>query len=160
MSRSALARVLGAEAALGAVLVMLAGSDWPPPMGFSLVVLLAIGLGLLLGFLVPVLLRRSDRSGALPALLVTAAGGAGYLGAMALLVMLASTGEPSVSVGVPERMVFVLVAACVGWIGGGAFGAVALLADRLRDQPTRLGLLILALPALVIALLVVVVLGR
>lgn len=160
MSRRVLARVLGAEAALGAVLVMLAGSDWPPPVGFWLVGLSAIGLGLLMGFLVPVVLRRADRSGALPALLITAVGGAGYLGAMALILMLVSTGEPSVRVGAPERLVFLLAAACVGWIGGAAYGAVALLADRLRDQPARLRALILALPALVFALVVSVALTR
>lgn len=159
MGRGALARLLGVEAALGGVLVALAGSDWPPPRGFWVVVVASVTLGLLVAALVPVVLRRADRVGPLPALLVAAAAGAGYLGSAAVLLMVTSPGDPSSpGPGVADRLVLLIVAACVGWFGGAAVAAVALLADRARDRPLRTLLLVVLLPVIVVGLALAVAL--
>ena len=161
MSRTALARLLGVEAALAGLLLALASSDWPPPRGFWLAAVASAGLGIVVAVLVPLVLRRADRSGALPALVVAALGGGCYVVGLAVLLMLLSPGEPSTPApGAGDRLILIVVAACVGWIGGAAVGAVTILADRARNRPLLVGGLVVALPALVLALVVAVALAR
>ncbi|MFM2438983.1 MAG: hypothetical protein RLZ55_1808, partial [Actinomycetota bacterium] len=77
MQRSRTGTYLGWLTTISAILIMLAGSDWPPPIGFLLVVAAAAVLGVLVRRWIPWTLRRSDQVPVRQTLLAAAGVGAG-----------------------------------------------------------------------------------
>lgn len=71
-----MAVVLGAETFVVIVLLALAGSDLPPPVGFVVMIPVGLLLGVAVGAATVPLLRRIDREGAVRALLTSVLGGA------------------------------------------------------------------------------------
>ena len=71
-----MAVVLGAETFVVIVLLALAGSDLPPPVGFVVAIPVGLLLGVAVGAATVPLLRRIDREGAVRALLTSVLGGA------------------------------------------------------------------------------------
>jgi hypothetical protein len=157
MTRGRLSTLLGAATALLSTLIVLAGSDVPPPPGFLAVVLVAAALGLVVRLVVPGLLTVRDERGTAAALMRAGALAAGTGCAVGALFMLFSPGEPSVSTDVLAGAVFLFVLAAVGAVGGLAVTTLAILADRAH---TRAGAVsIVAAPLGLTMLLTVVVIG-
>mgnify|MGYP003350284309 FL=1 len=140
--------------ALAGVIVMLAGSDLPPPPGFAVVLVAAAGLGLLVRWRVPVLLRRVDAAGAVRATPALVGPVAVYSAAVALIAALIGSDEGSLPAPTwAETAVFVLVAAVAGCVAALLVVIVAVLADRERARPSRAVVVAVALPVLLVALL-------
>lgn len=117
------------------VVVMALGADYPPPPGFVLLVVVAVVLGVVVGRLVPPLLRLWDACGALRALgraaVVGFAGGA-VIWALASTIQLVTAAD---GVGLGAQALGLSISG-----GTAALGAVAVAAmSRLLDRHTRRG---------------------
>lgn len=138
MSRIAIGRLAGLLTALGGIAMMLAGSDRPPPPGFLAVIATAVVLGFAVAVLVPRMLGRADRVGALRAALAAVGVGAAIGAAVALPYIAVGPGEPSTPApGPADLAVFVVVVAGAGALAGALIAALALTLDRVsRSGPT------------------------
>ncbi len=130
MERSTIGAYLGWLAAISAILIMLAGSDWPPPIGFLLVVVAAGVLGVLVRLWIPRTLSRSDHVST-----ARVVGQAAVPGALAGLVaagmfMVVGRGEPQVGPGAMDFVIFAIVAVVVFAIAAMGLQVLALLLDR------------------------------
>ena len=151
-----MATTLGALVTVTGVLLMLAGSDLPPPVGFLWVVIAGLGLGVLVRVLVPRLLKLRDRAGAVRAVVAAMAVGAAVGAGVAILLVTWSPGEPSAPrPGPVEVSIFLLVVAVVGACAAVALALLAILADR-ADSRTG-ALLVVGVPGLLTVLLIVAV---
>ena len=141
MTRPLLGRLIGAGASVAAVLVVLAGSDRPPPPGFVAVLVVAGGLGVLTALLVPRMLVLADRHGRPRALVAALAVGFALGAVVGVGFAVAGPGEPSTPApGIGEAAAFITVVAVVGMVAAGLVALVAFALDRLRPAgPSRAG---------------------
>ena len=158
MTRTRLATILGVLVAVSSVLVLLAGSDMPPPPGFVLVIPVAIGIGILVRVVIPQMLQTRDRAGLAPALMgaIGAGAAAGLLMGL-LFAAIRSTGPSTPRPGLLQLALFVLVLTIAGALAAAAVSALAIVADRARTRTRRIltlavpGLIVVLVPAIVIA---------
>ena len=138
VSRTSIGRLAGLLTTVGGIVVMLAGSDRPPPPGFLAVVVTAMALGIVTAVLVPRMLERADRRGAVNALLSALAVGAAAGAAVALLFIAVGPGEPSTpDPGLLDLAVFTAVVAMAGALAGAVIGGLALTMERFsRSGPS------------------------
>jgi hypothetical protein len=143
---------------LAAVLVLLAGSDLPPPVGFIWVVAGAVAVGALVRALVPPVLGLRHTRGMLRTLLAAGGIGAGVgVGCAALLVFLGS-GEPTVdSPSAGQAATFVVVVAVVGAVSAAAISATAIFSAAMSRR--QLAVLVAAAPGAAVSLLALSVIG-
>ena len=157
MTRLALATTLGALVTVTGVLLMLAGSDLPPPVGFLWVVIAGLGLGVLVRVLAcrgcsSCVIARGRSAPWLPPRLSGRQSGPG----VAIPLVTWSPGEPSAPrPGPVEVSIFLLVVAVVGACAAVALAPLAILADR-ADSRTG-ALLVVGVPGLLTVLLIVAV---
>ena len=138
MSRISIGRLAGLLTALGGIAIMLAGSDRPPPPGFLAVIVTAVVLGTATAVLVPRMLRRADRVGAVRATLAAVAVGAAVGAAVALVYAVVGPGEPSTPApGPADLAILVVIVAVAGAVAGALIAALAFSLDRFsRAGPT------------------------
>lgn len=149
---------LAASTSLGAVLLLLAGSDLPPPTGFIWVAAGAVVVGVLVRAFVPPLLRLRYSTGVLRSLLVSIAIGAVVGVACAALLVLRGSGEPTVdSAATGTATVFITVTAVVGACAAAGVAATAMVSASM-PRP-QLAVLVAAAPGTVVALLALAVVG-
>ena len=143
---------IGIPASIAATLVVLAGSDLPPPPGFITVVLIATGLGIAVRVAVPWILGIRDRARVAAALRAATIAAALAGAALAVVVVLIGPGEPSAPrPGAGAAITLIGVFLALGGATGAALAALALVADR---QPTRRRALLVAMtPALLVSLM-------
>lgn len=160
MTRDVLARILGGLTFGTGVLLMLAGSDLPPPSGFIWVVLIAAVVGLAVSVLIPVALRFRDREGSRRTALTAAAAGFAFGVGVALLLLLGGSGEPSVPEPGPfEAVAFLAVVGLVGAIAATVIVGWAIVADRAKSKPSAL--IVSVVPGAVVLLgITAVIAGR
>ncbi len=112
--------------------VMYAGSDHPPPPGFMFVALACVGLGLLMGALVPIATRMRNRGRPLRALADYTGAGAGYLGCTAVALTLLNASSTDLL----DKGIFLAVAVAIGAVGGLACGGCTIMLLGLRRSHT------------------------
>lgn len=142
------------QAVVCTVTLALAGSDLPPPRGFIAVVAAAIALGLVVGFGVPWLLARLERTGVGRTLLAAAGAGA----AVGVLVVAAMALRPDASaagVTVPEVLTLGAVVGSVSAAAAAFVMGVAVLSVRATSRPASSAIALLptvlvAVPSLII----------
>jgi hypothetical protein len=156
VTREGIGHYLGAGAGVIAVLVLLSGSDIPPPPGFAAVVVGAIVAGLAIALLVPRMLRLRDRTGTRRTLLVTLAWGAALGAALPLvLALLTPVGAQVDTPGPADLALAVVLGALLVALATGCLAVLAIWADVARDHPAcRLVLVtpfvLLGLPATIV----------
>ena len=149
---------LAASTSLGAVLLLLAGSDLPPPTGFIWVAAGAVVVGVLVRAFVPPLLRLRYSTGVLRSLLVSIAIGAAVGMACAALLVLRGSGEPTVdSAATGTATVFIAVTAVVGACAAAGVAATAMISAAMPRPP--LAVLVAAAPGTVVSLIAIGVVG-
>lgn len=155
-----MAVVLGAETFVVIVLLALAGSDLPPPVGFVVMIPVGLLLGLAVGAATVPLLRRIDREGAVRALLTSVLGGAAVGAGTGLVLLLASLAmDRQVTLKAAPLALWFAVLTAMGAISGGSLGLLLVLADRVRRGEAA-QFAAAALPGLlvIVALIVIIVL--
>lgn len=130
MTRTTVGRLTGTATTGGVVLVALAGSDWPPPRGFAAVVAIGCLLGVVTALLVPRMLDLADRAGPSRALLAALTVGAALGVAIGAAFAARGSGEYSVSPGLPEFTVFVVVVTLASALGAGLVAVGAMVLDK------------------------------
>lgn len=107
---------------------MLAGSDFPPPRGFSAIVAGLAGLVVVVGLSIPSLWRVEAKHGRGRVLGISTGLGAGIGATLAILFALKGSGEPSIPPpGIAEYAIWLVVVAVVGAVNGTMVGAVTVL---------------------------------
>ncbi len=136
MNHARLGWVLGAASSVGAVFLLLAGSDLPPPLAFLWVVVAAVPIMALVRALVPPLLRLRDRSTRGRAVLVAIGVGSGVGVALAAILVLLGSGEPTAPTATAlEVAIFIAVAGAAG-TGAATVIAVTAIVSASRARPT------------------------
>lgn len=155
-----MAVVLGAETFVVIVLLALAGSDLPPPVGFVVMIPVGLLLGVAVGAATVPLLRRIDREGAVRALLTSVLGGAAIGAGTGLVLLLAGLAmDTQVTLKAAPLALWFAVLTAMGALSGGSLGLLLVLADRVRrGEAARFAAA--ALPGLfvIVALIVIIVL--
>ena len=124
---SAASRTLAASTSLASVLVLLAGSDLPPPVVFILVTTGAVAVGALVLVFVPSVTGLRHSIGAVRMLLTASGIGAGVGAACAVLLVLVGPGEPTInSPNAGQAATFVVVVAVVGAVSAAAISTTAI----------------------------------
>ena len=155
---SAASWTLAASTALAAVLVLLAGSDLPPPVGFIWVVTGAVAAGALVRALVQRVLGLRHTIGMLRTLLAASGIGASVGVACATLLVLLGSGEPTVdSPSAGQAATFVVVVAVVGAVSAAAISATAIFSAAM-SRP-QLAVLVAAAPGAAASLLALTAVG-
>jgi hypothetical protein len=117
-----IAVIIGASVSLVSISIMYAGSDQPPPAGFIVIVFACLGLGAVMGGLVPVLHSGRAHHGTRRALAISTSVAGAYLTACAgLLVFL----HPE-RTAAPDVLIFLVIALVVGALGGLCCGLATL----------------------------------
>ena len=155
---SAASWTLAASTSLATVLVLLAGSDLPPPVGFIWVTTGAVAVGALVLACVPPVLGLRHSIGAVRTLLTASGIGAGVGAACAVLLILVGPGEPTInSPGAGQAATFVVVVAVVGAVSAAAISTTAMFSAAM-PRP-QLAILVAAAPGAAVSLLALTAVG-
>ncbi|MFN8126022.1 MAG: hypothetical protein U0R64_05890 [Candidatus Nanopelagicales bacterium] len=151
MTRIGLAATLGVLTFVTGVLVMLSGSDLPPPPGFLWILPIAGVAAILVGLLIPVALRLGDRAGPARAVLAAVGVGVAFGVVVAGLLVIRGSGEPSIPPPGPVgATILVIVTTAVGAIAATVVVGWSIVADQAKSRSHAV--LVIALPAALVLL--------